>query len=47
MISCSTLPHVLLNTPLSVAMLTHGTAILFLLRYVMPRSIFAQQAATD
>ncbi|MCS3894553.1 hypothetical protein M2171_003686 [Bradyrhizobium japonicum USDA 38] len=46
LISCSTLPHVLLNTPLTVAMLTHGTALLFLLWYVMPRSIFAQPAAT-
>ncbi|MET4203024.1 hypothetical protein ABIA95_005449 [Bradyrhizobium sp. LA8.1] len=40
LISCSTLPHVLLNTPLTVTLLSHGTAFLFLLWYVMPRSIF-------
>lgn len=40
LISSGVLPHVLLNVPLSVAMLTHGTALLFLLWYVMPRSLF-------
>jgi len=40
LMSAGVLPHVLLNVPLSVAMLTHGTAILFLLWYVMPRSLF-------
>jgi hypothetical protein len=37
--SAGVLPHVLLNVPLSVAMLTHGTAILFVLWYVMPRGL--------
>jgi hypothetical protein len=40
LMSSGVLPHVLLNVPLSVALLTHGTAILFLLWYVMPRSLF-------
>ncbi|MDA9499804.1 hypothetical protein [Bradyrhizobium sp. CCBAU 11357] len=40
LMSSGILPHILLNVPLSVAMLTHGTAILFLLWYVMPRSLF-------
>jgi hypothetical protein len=40
LMSAGVLPHVLLNVPLSVAMLTHGTAILFLLWYVMPRTLF-------
>jgi hypothetical protein len=40
LMSAGVLPHVLLNVPLSVAMLTHGTAILFLLWYVTPRSLF-------
>jgi hypothetical protein len=40
LMSAGVLPHILLNVPLSVAMLTHGTAILFLLWYVMPRSLF-------
>ncbi|MGY4462187.1 hypothetical protein ACVWYI_006147 [Bradyrhizobium sp. LB13.1] len=42
LISTGILPHVLLNTPLTVAMVTHGTALLFLLWYVVPRSIFAR-----
>ncbi|MBR0815016.1 hypothetical protein JQ544_26030 [Bradyrhizobium diazoefficiens] len=41
LISAGTLPHVLLNVPLTVALLTHGTALMFLLWYVVPRSIFA------
>jgi hypothetical protein len=40
LMSAGVLPHILLNVPLSVAMLTHGTAILFLLWYVTPRSLF-------
>ena len=40
LISAGTLPHILLNVPLSVAMLTHGIAILFLLWYVTPRTLF-------
>lgn len=40
LISSGTLPHVLLNTPLSVTMVTHGAALLFLLWYVTPRHIF-------
>ncbi|KJC34241.1 hypothetical protein UB31_39345 [Bradyrhizobium sp. LTSP849] len=43
LMSAGVLPHVLLNVPLSVAMLTHGTAILFLLWYVMPRNVFEQE----
>ncbi|MBR0709324.1 hypothetical protein [Bradyrhizobium liaoningense] len=42
LISAGTLPHVLLNVPLTVALVTHGTALLFLLWYVMPRSVFAE-----
>ena len=40
LMSAGVLPHVLLNVPLTVAMLSHGTAILFLLWYVMPRNLF-------
>ncbi|MBR1130068.1 hypothetical protein [Bradyrhizobium iriomotense] len=43
LISAGTLPHVLLNVPLTVALVTHGTALLFLLWYVIPRSVFAQE----
>lgn len=40
LMSSGVLPHVLLNVPLSVALLTHGLILLFLLWYVMPRSLF-------
>lgn len=43
LMSAGVLPHVLLNVPLSVAMLTHGTFLLFLLWYVMPRSLFERE----
>lgn len=45
LMSAGVLPHVLLNVPLSVAMLTHGTIILFLLWYVMPRGLLGDQNA--
>jgi hypothetical protein len=47
LISSGTLPHVLLNTPLTVAMVTHGTALLFLLWYMVPRSIFERPGIAD
>ncbi|MET4371906.1 hypothetical protein ABIA99_004611 [Bradyrhizobium sp. LB12.1] len=47
LISSGTLPHVLLNTPLTVAMVTHGTALLFLLWHVVPRNIFARPGIAD
>jgi hypothetical protein len=40
LMSAGVLPHVLLNVPLSVALLTHGTAIIFLLWYLTPRGIW-------
>jgi tellurite resistance protein TehA-like permease len=42
LMSGALLPQILLNVPLTVALLTHGLAILFLLWYVMPRTIFEQ-----
>lgn len=47
LISSGTLPHVLLNTPLTVAMVTHGIALLFLLWYVVPRSIIERSGDPD
>ncbi|MDA9404091.1 hypothetical protein [Bradyrhizobium sp. CCBAU 45389] len=47
LISAGLLPQTLLNVPLSVAMLTHGAALLFLLWYVVPRSVFAQERSSD
>ena len=38
LVSAGVLPQVLLNVPLTVALLTHGSMLLFLLWYIMPRS---------
>ena len=43
MISGSVLPQVMLNVPLSTALLSHGAGLLFLLWYITPRSIFSGQ----
>jgi len=40
LISSSVLPQILLNVPLSTTLLTHGAAVLFLLWYITPRTIF-------
>jgi hypothetical protein len=40
LISGSILPQILLNVPLSTALLTHGMGIMFLLWYLTPRAIF-------
>ncbi len=45
LISAAVFPQILLNVPLSVALLTHGMAILFLLWYITPRTIFEQDGA--
>jgi hypothetical protein len=45
LISGAVFPHILLNVPLSVASVTHGLAILFLLWYITPRAIFEQDGA--
>ena len=42
LISGGILPHILLNVPLTITLLTHGAAVLFLLWYVTPRTIFEQ-----
>jgi hypothetical protein len=42
--SGAVLALVLLNVPLSIVLVTHGAAILFLLWYVTPRSIFRQDS---
>src|SRR5450755_1836197 len=43
LISGSILPHILLNVPLTTSLLSHGTALLFLLWYLTPRSLFPQE----
>ncbi len=45
LISGAVFPHILLNVPLSVAMVSHGLAVLFLLWYITPRAIFKQDGA--
>ncbi|MBR0694878.1 hypothetical protein JQ553_16820 [Bradyrhizobium lablabi] len=47
LISASILPQIFLNVPLTVVMVTHGTALLFLIWYIMPRSIFGQASHFD
>ncbi len=42
LLSTGILPQVLLNVPLSTALLTNGVGLLFLLWYVSPRSAFDQ-----
>jgi hypothetical protein len=42
LLSGAMLPLVLLNVPLSIVLVTHGAAVLFLLWYVTPRSIFKE-----
>ncbi|WP_083633160.1 hypothetical protein [Bradyrhizobium sp. NAS96.2] len=42
LLSAGLLPQVLLNVPLSTALLTNGTGLLFLLWYIAPRSAFDQ-----
>jgi hypothetical protein len=40
LVSAAIFPQILLNVPLTITMLTHGMAILFLLWYITPRSMF-------
>jgi hypothetical protein len=47
LISGAILPQALLNVPLSTALLTHGAAILFVLWYITPRTIFEQDDGAD
>ncbi len=47
MVSGAVLPQALLNVPLSVALLTHGAGLLFLLWYITPREIFEYNERTD
>lgn len=45
LISGAVFPQILLNVPLSVALITHGLAVLFLLWYITPRTIFENDGA--
>jgi hypothetical protein len=43
--SAAVVPQVLLNVPLTIALLTYGLGLLFLLWYITPRAIFAATAS--
>jgi hypothetical protein len=45
LISGAVLPQVFLNVPLSTALLSHGAALLLLLWYLTPRTLFEHEAA--
>lgn len=47
LISSAIVPQILLNVPFSTVLLTHGLWILFLLWYVMPRTIFEKTDRAD
>jgi len=47
LISAAILPQILLNIPLSITLLTHGGAFLFMLWYLTPRTMFERQASTQ
>ena len=47
LLSGGILPQVFLNVPLSTNLLSNGAALLFLLWYVMPRTIFEQNDQAD
>jgi hypothetical protein len=47
LISGAILPHILLNVPLTTTLLTHGAAVLFLLWYVTPRTMFEHRAGNQ
>jgi hypothetical protein len=47
LISGAVFPQILLNVPLSTALLTHGLAVLFLLWYITPRTMFENDAVAS
>jgi len=46
LVSSAIMPQVLLNVPLTTTLLTHGAALLFLLWYITPRSVFEPKLGT-
>jgi hypothetical protein len=46
LVSGAILPQILLNVPLTIALLTHGGGLLFLLWYITPRTIFEGRTVT-
>ncbi|MES2192821.1 MAG: hypothetical protein V4517_00275 [Pseudomonadota bacterium] len=47
LISSAAFPQILLNVPLTTSLLSHGAAILFLLWYITPRSLFRPDSTQD
>ncbi|MBR1162919.1 hypothetical protein JQ569_27425 [Bradyrhizobium elkanii] len=46
LVSGAILPQILLNVPFTTTLLSHGAAVLFLLWYLTPRSVFASQSGS-
>jgi hypothetical protein len=47
LVSAAVFPQILLNVPLSVALLSHGGLVLFLLWYITPRTLFERDHAAN
>ncbi len=47
LVSGAMLPNILLNVPLTITLLTHGAAVLFLLWYLTPRTMFEHRAGNQ
>ena len=47
LLSGGMLPQIFLNVPLTTTLLSGGAAVLFLLWYITPRTMFEQKAGTD
>ena len=47
LISSAALPQIFLNVPLTTTLLSHGAAVLFLLWYITPRSLFPQDSTHE
>ena len=43
LISAALLPQTFLNVPFTTSLLTHGAGLLFLLWYIMPRTMFDRE----
>ena len=43
LVSSSMIPQIIMNVPLTVTMVTHGTILLFAIWYVTPRTLFAPE----
>jgi hypothetical protein len=47
LISSTVFPQILLNVPLTTALLSHGAALLFLFWYITPRAMLQQESSNQ